>query len=197
MRVLIINYGVGNLFSLKNAFERLNCEVLIKDELKDDTDAIILPGVGSFDPAIIRLSKFKDKLMEEITKGKPCFGICLGMQLFFNESEEGIEKGLNLLKGKVVRLPKGLKVPQMGWNTLKILKYSSMFDGIEDNSWVYFAHSYHPETSKDYVITKTNYGVNFPSTIQHGNLFGTQYHPEKSGKVGLKILENFVRFCKK
>ncbi|GBC75321.1 Imidazole glycerol phosphate synthase subunit HisH [archaeon HR06] len=101
------------------------------------------------------------------------------------------------MEGEVVKLPKIVKLPQMGWNTLKIIKESPFLDGIEDNSWVYFAHSYYPKTSKLYVVTETNYGISYPSSVEYKNIFGTQFHPEKSGKIGLRILENYVKFCKK
>lgn len=199
MRGLIFDYGVGNLFSLKCALKRLNVEVIISESLEKIKycDFIILPGVGSFDAAMKRLSKDKKLLISKLNSGLPCLGICLGMQLFFMESEEGMMKGLNLLKGKVVRLPDNVKVPQMGWNNLKIVKESRLLEGIDNNSWVYFVHSYYPDVNEDCIVAYTDYGVRFASVVEKGNIFGTQFHPEKSGKVGAVMLRNFVKICKR
>lgn len=199
MKGLIIDYSVGNLFSLECALKRLNVKPIISQSLEKikDCDFVILPGVGSFDAAMRRLSNEKKLLISELNSGLSCLGICLGMQLFFEKSEEGVMKGLSIMRGKVLRLPSNVKVPQMGWNTLEIAKESRLLNGIGKNAWVYFVHSYYPDVNEDCVIAYTDYSIKFPSVVEKNNVFGTQFHPEKSGKVGAKILENFVSLCKR
>ena len=196
MKALIIDYGVGNLFSLKRALEELKVDVSIGGELKG-FDVVFLPGVGSFTPAAKRISGIKEELMEKVKGGLMLFGICLGMQLLFKESEEGEGEGLALFDGKVRRFPKGLRVPHMGWNTITIKKESELFDGIKNGSWFYFAHSYYCQTSGEHVFAETDYGIRFASVIEKGNVVGTQFHPERSGPDGRKLLSNFIRMCRR
>lgn len=197
--MLIFDYGVGNLYSLKTAFERLGTRVKIESSLSsgESAEAIVLPGVGSFDAAVRRLEGSRENLLDLVGKGRPLLGICLGMQLFFERSEEGAGKGLSLMQGEVVRLPSTVKVPQMGWNTLSATRNESLLDGAPNGTWVYFVHSYYPKTLRNYVLSTTEYGVTFPSSVRKGAVFGTQFHPEKSSKAGRRMLENFVRFCRR
>jgi glutamine amidotransferase len=193
---VIFDYGVGNLLSLKTALEKVGLTASIGTtpaELKD-ADAIALPGVGSFTASLERLNTVKDTLQAKIAEGTPLLGICLGMQLFFEGSQEGPGEGLAFFKGTIKQLPNTVKVPHMGWNTLDFAKPNPLFDGIEEGTYVYFVHSLYPAPEEqDIVIAKTEYGTTFTSAVAKGNIYGTQFHPEKSGDVGLKILKNFAR----
>ena len=193
---VIFDCGVGNLLSLKCALEKVGLNVKIgstAQQLKK-ADAIALPGVGNFSAAAGKLDDVKEQLVNAVESGTPVLGICLGLQLFFQESEEGTGKGLALFEGKNVRLPSSVKVPQMGWNTLRIVKQTEIFEGVDDEAYVYFVHSLYPvPAEKEIVIAETDYGVTFTSAIAEKNVYGTQFHPEKSGDVGLKILKNFAK----
>jgi glutamine amidotransferase len=197
---VILDYGVGNLLSLKCALEKVGLTAIIgvsTQQLKK-ADAIALPGVGNFSAAITKLEAVKETLLVAVESGTPLIGICLGLQLFFPESEEGLGKGLGLFEGKNVRLRGEVKVPHMGWNTLRLLKHETLFEGIADKSYVYFVHSLYPvPTDKGIVASETEYGAMFASAITSKNMFGTQFHPEKSGDIGLKILENFAKIVKR
>ena len=198
--VVIFDYGVGNLLSLKCALEKvdLNVEIGVSAQQLKKADAIALPGVGSFSAAISKLDTVKDTLFTAVENGTPLIGICLGLQLFFPESEEGPGRGLALFEGKNVRLRGEVKVPHMGWNTLRLVKQNPLFDGVADESYVYFVHSLYPAPiDKGIVATETEYGTTFTSAIVSKNVFGTQFHPEKSGDIGLKILENFSKIVKR
>ena len=198
--VVIFDYGVGNLLSLKCALEKvgLNATIGVSALQLKKADAIALPGVGSFSAAIAKLDAVKETLLDAVDNGTPLLGICLGLQLFFPESEEGPGKGLALFEGKNVRLRGEVKVPHMGWNTLQIVKQNALFEGVADESYVYFVHSLYPvPTYKDIVAAETEYGATFTSAIASKNVFGTQFHPEKSGEIGLKILENFAKIVKR
>ncbi len=193
---VIFDYGAGNLLSLKVAFEKVGLIAKIsssKRELKN-ADAIALPGVGNFAAATHRLESVKNEVIEAARDGVPLLGICLGLQLFFTQSEEGKGTGLALYEGKSLWLPSTVKVPHMGWNTLRIVKQTELLEGVKDGSYVYFVHSLYPvPINKELVCTETDYGLTFPSCIADKNIFGTQFHPEKSGDVGLRILKNFAR----
>ena len=198
--VVIFDYGVGNLLSLKCALEKvgLNATIGVSALQLKKADTIALPGVGSFSAAIAKLDAVKETLLDAVDNGTPLLGICLGLQLFFPESEEGPGKGLALFEGKNVRLRGEVKVPHMGWNTLQIVKQNALFEGVADESYVYFVHSLYPvPTDKDIVAAETEYGATFTSAIASKNVFGTQFHPEKSGEIGLKILENFAKIVKR
>jgi glutamine amidotransferase len=195
-KAVIFDYGVGNLLSLKCAMEKTGLEASIGTSAKQlaIADAIALPGVGAFTAAVTKLDAAKETLINKVENGTPLLGICLGLQLFFEESEEGPGSGLALFKGKTIRLPNTVKVPHMGWNTLNIVKQNSLFEGIAEGSYVYFVHSLYPvPVDKNIVCTQTEYGRTFTSAIASKNVYGTQFHPEKSGDIGLRILENFAK----
>jgi imidazole glycerol-phosphate synthase subunit HisH len=195
-KAVIFDYGVGNLLSLKTALEKAGLEASVETEAKElaFADAIALPGVGAFTPAATKLESVKKTLIKKIQSGTPLLGICLGLQLFFETSEEGPGKGLALFKGKTVQLPKTVKVPHMGWNTLNIIKKNELFDGVKEGSYVYFVHSLYPvPQDKSIICTQTDYGTTFTSAVANKNIYGTQFHPEKSGDIGLKILQNFAK----
>jgi len=197
---VIFDYGVGNLLSLKCALEKvgLNAKIGVSAQQLKKADAIALPGVGSFSAAITKLDAVKSTLLDAVDSGTPLIGICLGLQLFFPESEEGPGTGLALFEGKNVRLRGEVKVPHMGWNTLRLVKQNALFDGVADESYVYFVHSLYPvPTDKEIVASETEYSTMFTSAIASKNVFGTQFHPEKSGDIGLKILENFAKIVKR
>jgi glutamine amidotransferase len=197
---VIFDYGVGNLLSLKCALEKvgLNAKIGVSAQQLKNADAIALPGVGSFSAAITKLDAVKETLLAAVESGTPLIGICLGLQLFFPESEEGPGRGLALFEGKNVRLRGEVKVPHMGWNTLRLVKPNALFDGVSDGSYVYFVHSLYPvPTDKEIVAAETEYGATFTSAAVSKNVFGTQFHPEKSGDIGLKILENFAKIVKR
>jgi imidazole glycerol-phosphate synthase subunit HisH len=203
-KVAIFDYGAGNLFSLKVALERNGAhKVLIIRDMKslNNFDGLVLPGVGNFDPAIKSIEPSKELFVKAIVDDyMPMLCICLGMEILFDRSEEGILEGLKMLDGDVVMLPKQkVKVPHMGWNNLEITKKESkLLEGITNNSWVYFVHSYHISSqSKSIVAASSEYGINIPAVIEKDNLFGTQFHPEKSGNAGSAMIKNFLKVCAK
>lgn len=201
MKVAIFDYGAGNIFSLKVALEKLdaNVDVITSFDNVNNYDGLLLPGVGNFDPAIRSIRDYSSVQFQDYVKDKtPVLGICLGMEMFFEKSEEGKEKGLSVMDGEVVILPDKFKIPHMGWNSLKILRQNPLLDGVPDSSWVYFVHSYRvkPKDSS-VIIADADYGIEVPAVVNKANLFGTQFHPEKSGKVGSLMLSNFLRVCKK
>jgi glutamine amidotransferase len=193
---VIFDYGAGNLLSLKTALEKTGLTTSIGTTAKDliQADAIALPGVGNFATSLKKLNPIKETLRTKVSEGTPLLGICLGLQLFFESSQEGPGDGLTFFKGTVKQLPNVLKVPHMGWNTLNIVKSNELLDGIAEGTYVYFVHSLYPAPQdSNIVITKTTYGTTFTSTVAQKNIYGTQFHPEKSGDVGLKILKNFAK----
>jgi imidazole glycerol-phosphate synthase subunit HisH len=202
-KVAIFDYGAGNLFSLKGALERNGADkVMIIQDMKslNNFDGLVLPGVGNFDPAIKSIEQGKELFVKAVDDGMPMLGICLGMEILFDRSEEGILEGLKILDGDVVILPKQkVKVPHMGWNNLEITRRESkLLEGITNNSWVYFVHSYHISSkSKSIVAASSEYGISIPAVIERDNLFGTQFHPEKSGKAGSTMIKNFLKMCAK
>ncbi|MBR4891471.1 MAG: imidazole glycerol phosphate synthase subunit HisH [Clostridia bacterium] len=198
--IAIIDYGAGNLQSVKKAFDFIGAESVITDnpEVINACDRILLPGVGSFGDAMDSMHKsgLVETVKQNALSGKPFLGICLGLQLLFEESEEspGV-KGLGIFKGKIKKFSSdmGLKIPHIGWNSLEIKQNDTLFKNIPENSYVYFVHSYylHAEDEND-IATVTNYGIDFHSAVGKNNIFATQFHPEKSGDVGLQILRNFA-----
>lgn len=193
---------MGNLRNVQRALKKVGSNARIisnKDELKD-ADAIIFPGVGAFGAAISNISPFKQVIYNKIESGVFLLGICLGLQLLFTESTEGgLHKGLNILKGKILQLPKGPKIPHIGWNILHIVdRKNPLVKDLTSNLYVYFAHSYYAKVDEERdMVAITNYGIDFPSIISKNNVFATQFHPEKSGKIGLRILQNFINHVKK
>ncbi len=198
--IAIIDYGAGNLQSVKKAFDFIGAETVITNdpEVILSADKILLPGVGSFGDAMDSMEKngLVETVKECALSGKPFLGICLGLQLLFEESEEspGV-KGLGIFKGKIKKFSSdmGLKIPHIGWNSLEIKQKDTLFKDIPENAYVYFVHSYylHAEDEND-IATVTNYGIDFHSAVGKNNIFATQFHPEKSGDVGLQILRNFA-----
>ena len=197
--IAIIDYGVGNLFSLTSSFKAIGEEIIITSDVEiiKKADKLILPGVGAFGDASKKLfdSGLDKVILEEVEKKKPLLGVCLGMQMLFTESYEfGIYKGLGLINGKVVYmdLPNEYKIPHIGWNALHLKKKSPILKYIEENDFVYFVHSYHAVDCEESLVATTDYGREITAIVQSGNVFGCQFHPEKSGDVGLKILKAFA-----
>ncbi|MDD5005931.1 MAG: imidazole glycerol phosphate synthase subunit HisH [Candidatus Omnitrophica bacterium] len=194
----IIDYGMGNLHSVFNAFLSLGkkAKIISKPSQLEGVTHCVLPGVGAFGDAMSILNKsgMSDAIRDYVKTNKPFMGICLGLQLLFESSTESPKiKGLSLIKGNVVRFKGKVKIPHIGWNQLKIKKNSPLFKGIEDGSFVYFCHSYYVEPKEKVTIGETDYIKNYASVINKDNIFGIQFHPEKSQAIGLKILENFTK----
>lgn len=202
--IAIIDYGAGNIQSVKKAFEHIGCDCFVTrnhDEIMK-ADGAVLPGVGSFGDTVDSLNEFgiADTTVEYIKTGKPFFGICLGLQLLFPGSEESPgAKGLSVFDGSITKIPngEGLKIPHMGWNSLDIIKRDRLFKGISGSPYVYFVHSYFLNASdRKIVAAQTEYGVTIDAAIEQNNVFATQFHPEKSGDVGLQILRNFAEIVR-
>lgn len=200
-KIAIFDFGAGNLFNLHQSLLGNGAHsVDIIRSLRElgNYDGLVLPGVGNFDSAISSMQKDSGLLNAAVDKGMPILGICLGLEMLFDKSEEGILEGLKVLDGDVLMLPRmKVKVPHIGWNNLRIVKTgSNLLKGIPQDSWVYFVHSYHIEPQDDKLIAAvTEYGSKLPVVIERSNLFGTQFHPEKSGKIGAQIMKNFVNIC--
>jgi len=199
----IVDYNMGNLGSVMNAFAKVGVSSeLVSDPYKlEQYDRIVLPGVGAFPDAMkaLKSTGMDEAITQFARSGRPLMGTCLGMQLLFEESEEfGTTQGLGLIPGKVVSFDESkfdhpLKVPHMGWNELFVQKETPLFDGLKEDFYLYFVHSYHAQTDNRYAIGKTHYGYEFVSAVQNGNIYGIQPHPEKSHNNGLKIIENFTK----
>ncbi len=201
--IAIVDYGVGNIFSLYSSFKYIGAEVVLTsdpDEIKR-ADKIILPGVGAFADAAKKLrdSGLADVVVDEVKNGKPLLGICLGMQMLFERSfEYGEHKGLGLIKGDIVPMegvvPKNYKIPHIGWNGIHFPKdkpKNDLFKYVEENECVYFVHSYYGTRCDDSLIASTEYGAELTAAVAYINVYGVQFHPEKSGEVGMKILKAF------
>lgn len=202
--IAIIDYGAGNIQSVNKAFKHIGCDAVITRD-KDiilKSDGAILPGVGSFGDTMNTMNSFgiKDTVMEFTKSNKPFLGICLGLQLLFPSSEESPEaKGLGIFDGTITKIPsnEGLKIPHIGWNSLDIKKSEGLFKGIDKNPYVYFVHSYFLNAAdKNIVSAQTEYGITIDAAVEKDNIFATQFHPEKSGETGLKILKNFADIVK-
>lgn len=198
--IAIVDYGVGNLYSLEQSFKAINAQVVVtgKPEILQKADKILLPGVGAFGDAAQKLrdTGMADAVKEQVALGKPLMGICLGMQLLFERGfEYGDYEGLGLISGEVCPIsdvvPKEFKIPHMGWNALDFTKESRLFSKIENGDYVYFVHSYHAVNCQETTIATTDYGAPLTAAVEKDNVFGCQFHPEKSGRVGLEILRAF------
>lgn len=204
--IRIVDYGMGNLRSVQKALELIGQEAVLTqdpDEIRN-AEKLILPGVGAFGAAMANLERLDlvEPIREFARSGRPFLGICLGMQLLLSESvEQGNYKGLDIVPGRVVKFflsedvspaTENLKVPQMGWNTIQKTQDCPLLEGVPEGASVYFVHSYYCDPAEEAVAAKTEYGINFCSIIRMGNVYATQFHPEKSGAVGLKMLENFA-----
>ena len=201
VRLAIFDYGAGNIFSLKNSFQKTGAQVdvITNFDKPNDYSGLLLPGVGNFDPAIKSIVNFsKNNFKDFVSNSTPVLGICLGMEMFFEKSEEGEEKGLDVMSGEVIVLPSSMKVPHMGWNDLEIKKPGKILEGVPNGSWVYFVHSYRVKPQSEKIITaESDYGIKVPAVVEQGNFFGTQFHPEKSGSVGKIMINNFLDVCKR
>ena len=198
--IAIIDYDAGNIKSVEKALQKLNAEVVITKDANEilNADKVILPGVGAFGDAMANLRKYGlDKVIHQVVeKGTPFLGICLGLQLLFERSDETPGAiGLGILEGEVLRIPDkdNLKIPHMGWNSLHLQNQGRLFKGLSEQSYVYFVHSYYLKAKDEKIVNATtNYSVNIHASVEKGNVFACQFHPEKSSEVGLQILRNFV-----
>ncbi len=198
--IAMIDYDAGNIKSVEKALQKLGADVVITKEPRVilNADKVILPGVGSFGDAMNNLKKYglDDVIHQVVEKGTPFLGICLGLQLLFERSDESPEvTGLGILKGEILRIPdaEGLKIPHMGWNSLHLQNNGRLFKGLRENDYVYFVHSYYLKAEDEEIVkATTNYSVNIHASVEKDNVFACQFHPEKSSDVGLKILKNFV-----
>lgn len=200
--IAIVDYGVGNLFSLRSSFRAIGADAVFTSDEKviDSAKRIILPGVGAFEDAAhkLRSTGLGEVVTDQVKNGKPLLGICLGMQLLFDKSYEfGEHEGLGLIPGEIVsfegKIDGSLKIPEIGWNELRLNKESPLYKGFSGGEFVYFVHSYFAQCESKFVSAYSEYDVDFPASVEYENVFGCQFHPEKSGRVGLKILENFCK----
>jgi len=197
--IVVIDYNVGNVRSVCNAFGHIGCDVRLSCDPSEIEEAagLVLPGVAAFGYAVRALGSLAELIKKAAMGGKPLLGICVGHQLLFEQSSEyGLHEGLGLIRGKVVPIPAGQRVPHMGWNLVKMADDMDLFAGLGNEKHFYFAHSFYTDvTDCDAKIAYTDYGFNLPAAVQKGNIYGTQFHPEKSGDVGLRVLENFAGIC--
>jgi len=203
--ITVVDYGLGNLRSVRRGLERAGASVDVSDDpgAIGDADGIVLPGVGAFGEGMDNAGPFREALLAKAEAGTPLFGICLGMQMLLSTSEEaehageGDAEGLDLVPGTNLRFPEDQTVPQMGWNELSVRRDHPIVEGV-DGEYAYFVHSYYADPDDEAAtVATTDYGVEFASIVANeaGNVFGTQFHPEKSGETGLRILRNFVDLC--
>lgn len=198
-QVSIIDYGVGNLRSVEKAFATTDCEAIVSSDEKDlrRAERLVLPGVGAFGACMKALSErgFDQLVREKVMEGTPLLGVCVGMQLLFEESDEfGATRGLGLLRGRVRRFSDELLVPHVGWNRIDQIRENPLFTGVANRSFFYFVHSYYcAPVDKQVVVGETEYGVSYASVVAKGNICGVQFHPEKSQEAGLRLLKNFAR----
>lgn len=203
--ITIIDYGSGNLKSIKNGFSKIGADAIVSSSIKEinDAEALVLPGVGAFGNAMENLGEYETAIKDHIDEGKPFLGVCLGLQILFSSSEESPGfPGLNIFKGEILHFPdslkeKRLKIPQMGWNQLEIGNKCPILVGVS-NDFMYFVHSYYVNPQDTKIVAATvDYGIDVPAVICSNNVFATQFHPEKSGEKGLQILKNFVELVPK
>ena len=194
-RISVIDYGVGNLFSMSNALRKTGAtvEIVSTPEGILSADGVVLPGVGNFGAAAEKLSPLADAVLEAVDNGTPILGSCLGMQLMFERSMESEGTGLGLLRGWIMRFRRDQKTPHMGWNTIKATRESPLLEGVPDGSYFYFVHSYYPDpVDTQDSLAVTEYGEVFTSIVERDNVYGCQFHPEKSGESGAALLRNYV-----
>ena len=199
--IVVIDYNVGNIRSVCNAFRYIGCEVKLSREFEDINTAsgLVLPGVAAFGYAVSALGALDKQIKEIALSGKPLLGICVGYQMLFEISTEHDEhKGLGLIQGSVIPIPAGRRVPHMGWNSVRIPEDMDLLAGLGKQKNFYFAHSYYADVSdSDARTAYTDYGFDLPASVQKANIYGTQFHPEKSGQTGLRILRNFAQICER
>lgn len=194
--ITLLDAGSGNLRSVAKALERAGATVEVSEAIDPSADALCVPGQGHFGACVVSLGARLDQVREWIASGKPYLGICLGLQMLFEGSEESPEDGLGVLGGDVVRLPRGVKVPHIGWNEVRARPATRLFEGLDDGTRFYFVHSYYPSPVDDGVrAATTDYGVEFCCAVERDNVFATQFHPEKSGDAGAELLRNFIKVC--
>jgi len=195
--IAVIDYNVGNVKSVCNAFRHIGCDVKLscEPEIIETAAGVVLPGVAAFGYAVSALGNLTELIKKLVLAGRPLLGICVGYQMLFDQSNEyGQHKGLGLVSGNVVPIPAGRVIPHMGWNLVKLPEDMDLFAGLEKEKHFYFAHSFYASVTDDNAkIAYTDYGFELPASIQKGNIYGTQFHPEKSGQAGLKILQNFAQ----
>ena len=194
MQVGVLDYGAGNIFSIVSGLRRadINTKVVTDPKVLSSVGAVVVPGVGNFSQATESLEIFRETLLEISREGRYILGIWLGMQILLNESEEGSGNGLGFIEGSVVRLPSAVKVPHMGWNTIEVKKQSQLFEGLRESPYFYFVHSFYSQpTEVTDIVATTNYGTEFAAAIARDSVLGLQFHPEKSGEQGARILRNF------
>jgi glutamine amidotransferase len=199
--IVVIDYNVGNVKSVCNAFVHIGCDVRLSRAVRDIETAsgLVLPGVAAFGYAVDALGSLAGPIKDAASSGKPLLGICVGHQLLFDKScEYGTHLGLGLISGDVVPIPAGRVIPHMGWNLVNLPADIDIFAGLPAQKHFYFAHSFYADVTDDKAkIAYTDYGFNLPAAVQKRNIYGTQFHPEKSGKAGLKVLKNFAEICKR
>lgn len=195
-RITVLDFGLGNLRSVAKALERTGADVTVSETIDEGADGLVVPGQGHFGSCVVNLGARMDQVRAWIEAGRPYFGICLGLQVLFERSEESSEPGLGLFDGSVVRFAAGLKVPHIGWNEIAPAEKAAMFDGIDPATRFYFVHSYFPAPADEAVVSATaDYGGPFCAAVERDNVMATQFHPEKSGDEGAIVLSNFVRSC--
>ncbi len=197
--IIVIDYNVGNVKSVCNAFQHIGCDVALSCDPQTIASAtgIVLPGVAAFGYAVNALGSLAEVIKKLALEGKPLLGICVGFQLLFDQSQEhGQHTGLGLVHGNVIPIPSGRVIPHMGWNLVDLPDDMDLFNGLEKQKHFYFAHSYYADVKDlDAKIVYTDYGFNLSASVQKKNIYGTQFHPEKSGQIGLNVLKNFAKIC--
>jgi glutamine amidotransferase len=202
VKVVIVDYGAGNLRSVARAVEHAGGQPVVSSNPRDveRAEAVVMPGVGAAANTMRSLEALglAEPLRQYILEGRPFLGVCMGQQVLFEFSEEGgLHRCLGILRGRVVRLPQGLKVPHMGWSPVRVVRPHPFLDGVRDGEYFYFVHSYYPRPEEpDVVAAVAHYGVEFPAVVAKGNLVATQFHPEKSGEAGLRLYRNFLRLAR-
>ncbi|MFB0555590.1 MAG: imidazole glycerol phosphate synthase subunit HisH [Phycisphaerae bacterium] len=199
--IVVIDYNVGNIKSICNAFRHIGCEVRLSSDPAaiESASGLVLPGVAAFGYAVNALGALSKLIKKVALSGKPVLGICVGYQMLFDQSSEyGLHNGLGLVQGRVVLIPPGRRIPHMGWNLVKLLEDMDLFAGLGKEKHFYFAHSFYADiTDNQAKIAYVDYGFDLPTSVQKANIYGVQFHPEKSGKAGLKVLQNFAEICKR